>query len=147
MTGGAWLNSGEDLSVYWSNSRSMARFGLLSLNRGKWNGTTIVNENYFNQATTTSQALNQAYGYMWWLNGTSSFRLPQTQLQFSGEIIPNAPADMYAALGKNDQKIYVVPSKKLVIIRMGEVANPSNPTFGLSGFDNELWSKINDLFE
>jgi len=52
---------------------------------------------------------------------------------------------MYAALGKNDQKIYIVPSKKLVIVRMGEVANPDNPTFGLSGFDNELWSKINAL--
>jgi hypothetical protein len=39
----------------------------------------------------------------------------------------------------------VVPSEKLVIVRMGEVADPDNPTFGLSGFDNEFWSKINAL--
>ncbi|MCB0447174.1 MAG: serine hydrolase, partial [Gelidibacter sp.] len=65
--------------------------------------------------------------------------------EFSGSLIPNAPNDMYAALGKNDQKIYVVPSKKLVVIRMGDVANPENPTFGLSGFDDELWQKINAL--
>ncbi|MFN3754219.1 serine hydrolase domain-containing protein [Flavobacterium sp.] len=146
MTGGAWINL-DGLSVYWSTTRSMARFGLLSLNKGKWNGTTIVNENYFTQATTTSQSINQAYGYMWWLNGKSSFHLPQTQLEFNGTLIPNAPNDMYAALGKNDQKIYVIPSKKMVIIRMGEVANPDNPTFAFSGFDNELWSKINALYQ
>ncbi len=147
MTGGAWINSGDGLSVYWSTTRNMARFGLMSLNKGKWNGTTIVSESFFNQASTTSQSINQAYGYLWWLNGKSSFHLPQSQFQFPGNLIPNAPSDMYCALGKNDQKIYVVPSKKMVIIRMGEVANPANPTFALSGFDNELWSKINALYQ
>ncbi|MFY8010267.1 MAG: serine hydrolase domain-containing protein [Flavobacterium sp.] len=146
MTGGAWINS-DGLSVYWSTTRNMARFGLLSLNQGKWDGNTIVSSAYFNQATTTSQNLNQAYGYLWWLNGKSTYRLPGLQLQFNGTLIPNAPSDMYAALGKNDQKIYVVPSMKMVIIRMGEVANPENPTFALSGFDNELWDKINDLYQ
>lgn len=146
MTGGAWINS-DGLSVYWSTTRNMARFGLLSLNQGKWDGTTIVSSAYFNQATTTSQNLNQAYGYLWWLNGKNTYRLPGLQLQFNGTLIPNAPSDMYAALGKNDQKIYVVPSMKMVIIRMGEVANPENPTFALSGFDNELWDKINDLYQ
>ena len=146
MTGGAWINS-DGLSVYWSTTRNMARFGLLSLNQGKWDGNTIVNSAYFNQATTTSQNLNQAYGYLWWLNGKSTYRLPGLQLQFNGTLIPNAPSDMYAALGKNDQKIYVIPSMKMVIIRMGEVANPENPTFALSGFDNELWDKINDLYQ
>ena len=147
MTGGAWVNSGDGLSVYWSTSRNMARFGLLSLNKGKWNGTTIVSENYFVQATNTSQPINQAYGYMWWLNGKSTYHLPTTQFEFNGTLISNAPNDMYAALGKNDQKIYVIPSKKMVIIRMGDVANPDNPTFGLSGFDNELWDKISDLYQ
>jgi len=146
MTGGAWINN-DGLSVYWSTTRNMARFGLLSLNLGKWDGTTIVSSAYFNQATTTSQNLNQAYGYLWWLNGKNTYRLPGLQLQFNGTLIPNAPNDMYAALGKNDQKIYVVPSMKMVIIRMGEVANPENPTFALSGFDNELWDKINDLYQ
>jgi CubicO group peptidase (beta-lactamase class C family) len=48
---------------------------------------------------------------------------------------------LYAALGKNDQKIYVVPSKKLVIIRMGNSAG--NPSLASSNFDNELWAKLN----
>ena len=92
-------------------------------------------------------AFNQAYGYLWWLNGKSSYHLPQTQLEFKGTLIPNAPTDMYAALGKNDQKIYVVPSKKLVIVRMGDVADPNNPTFASSTFDNDLWGKINLLID
>ena len=147
MTGGAWVNSGDGLSVYWSTARNMARFGLMSLNRGKWNGTTIVSETFFNQASTTSQNINEAYGYLWWLNGKSTYHLPTTQFEFNGTLIPNAPSDMFAALGKNDQKIYVIPSKKMVVIRMGDVANPANPTFALSGFDNELWQKINALYQ
>lgn len=139
---GAWVNSG-DLSVYWSNTRSMARFGLLALNKGNWNGNQIVNQNYMIDAANTSQNINLAYGYLWWLNGKSSFHLPQTQIEFPGKLIPSAPNDMYAALGKNDQKIYVVPSKKLVIIRMGDSADGTN--FALSDFDNSLWEKITDL--
>lgn len=139
---GIWYDSG-DLSVYWSNSRSMARFGLLALNNGKWNGTQIINSNYMDAATNTSQNINLAYGYLWWLNGKSSYHLPQSQYQFSGKLIPNAPNDMYCALGLNDQKIYVIPSKGLVIIRMGNVSDPDNPTFASSNFDNELWQKIN----
>jgi archaellum component FlaF (FlaF/FlaG flagellin family) len=111
--------------------------------KGKWNSTQILNENYLSAATNTSQNINKAYGYLWWLNGKQSYHLPQTQIEFNGTLIPNAPADMYAALGKNDQKIYVVPSKKLVIIRMGDSADSVN--FGLSDFDNALWGKISEL--
>jgi len=145
MTGGSWINTGDGLSVYWSTSRNMARFGLLALNEGKWNGTTIVSESYINQATTTSQSINQSYGYLWWLNGKSSYHLPQFQTQFPGSLIPSAPSDMYVALGKNDQKIYVVPSKKMVIIRMGEAADSEN--MALSDFDDVLWQKINALIQ
>uniref|UniRef100_UPI0040486C96 serine hydrolase domain-containing protein n=1 Tax=Flavobacterium sp. TaxID=239 RepID=UPI0040486C96 len=140
MTGGAWIQNGG-LSVYWSNTRSMARFGLLALNNGKWENNQIINENYFRNATTTSQNINLSYGYLWWLNGKTSYHLPQSQFQFSGSLITSAPNDMYCALGKNDQKIYVIQSKKIVIIRMGNEADSS--TFGLSDFDDVLWQKIN----
>lgn len=137
---GSWIQSG-DHSVYWSTTRSMARFGLLALNKGNWNGTQILNAAYFNNATSTSQSINLAYGYLWWLNGKTSYHLPQSQFEFQGNLIPNAPADMFCALGKDDQKIYVCPSKKLVVIRMGNAADGSN--FALSDFDNILWEKIN----
>lgn len=141
---GSWFQSGDN-SVYWSDTRSMARFGLLALNKGNWNGTQIINTNYFNEATTTSQNINQSYGYLWWLNGKSSYHLPQSQLQFNGSIIPAGPTDMFMALGKNDQKIYVVPSKKMVVIRMGDAAD--NVNLALSDFDNTLWQKINALYQ
>ena len=139
---GAWIQTG-DFSVYWSTTRSMARFGLLVYADGKWESEQIIPESFLNDAVNTSQNLNESYGYMWWLNGKSSYRLPQSQIQFPGELIPNAPDDMYAALGKNDQKIYVVPSKKLVVARMGDAADDQN--FALSNFDNALWEKINAL--
>ncbi len=57
--------------------------------------------------------------------------------------IPSGPSDMYMALGKNDQKIYVVPSKKMVIVRMGDAADDVN--LALSDFDEVLWEKISAL--
>ncbi len=139
---GAWIPLG-DLNVYWSNTRSMARFGLLISANGKWKNTPMVSSNYLNQATKTSQSINESYGYLWWLNGKTSYHLQATPFEFSGSLIPNAPNDMYAPLGKNDQKIYVVPSKRLVVIRMGEAADESN--FVLSNFDNDLWERINAI--
>jgi hypothetical protein len=65
-------------------------------------------------------------------------------LQFSGSVIPSAPADMYMALGKNDQKIYIIPSKNMVVIRMGDAANTVN--MALSDFDEMLWVKISALY-
>ena len=145
MTGGSWINSGDGLSVYWSTTRNMARFGLMALNKGKWNGTTVVSETYFNQASNTSQNINLGYGYLWWLNGKASYHLPQSQLQYNGSIIPSAPNDMFMALGKNDQKIYVIPSRKMVVIRMGDAAD--NVNLALSDFDETLCVKISALYQ
>jgi len=139
---GSWINL-DNLNVYWSNTRSMARFGLMIYANGMWEDQQIINEAYLNEATNTSQDINLAYGYLWWLNGNASYHLPQSQVTFPGELIPNAPDDMFSGLGKNDQKVYIVPSKKLVVIRMGESAEGEN--FALSNFDNELWEKINAL--
>nr|WP_294930654.1 serine hydrolase [uncultured Flavobacterium sp.] len=140
---GIWVQLGVN-SVYTSNSRSMARFGLLMLNKGKWGNNTIFNEGYFTEATTTSQNINLGYGYLWWLNGKANYHLPQSQLTFMESIIPTAPSDMFMALGKNDQKIYIVPSKKMVIIRMGEAAD--DDSLALSDFDKTLWEKISALY-
>ena len=144
-TNGFWFTNTDGNRIYWSTTRSMARFGLLALNKGKWNSSIILNENYFNEATSTSQTINQSYGYLWWLNGKTSYHLPQTQLQFNGSLVPTAPNDMFCALGKNDQKIYIVPSKKMVVIRMGDPADSSN--LALSTFDEVLWQKINTLYQ
>ncbi len=69
--------------------------------------------------------------------------IPKEQTVYPGALIPNAPADMFAAMGAKDQRIYVVPSKKMVIVRMGDPYNPDDPSFAVSGFDKALWEKIN----
>jgi CubicO group peptidase (beta-lactamase class C family) len=138
---GYW-NFGPIFTIYHSNTKSMARFGLLALNKGKWSNEQILNETYFTESISTSQNINPSYGYLWWLNGKTSFIIPGEQKVNQGLLVPNAPPDMFAAMGAKDQRIYVIPSKKMVIIRMGEASDPSNPNFALSSFDNELWAKI-----
>ena len=139
---GFW-NFGTIFTIYHSNTKSMARFGLLALNKGKWNNEQIINESYFNESVSTSQSINPSYGYLWWLNGKTSFMIPNEQTVYQDFLVPNAPADMYAAMGAKDQRIYVIPSKKMVVIRMGDASDPVNPNFAVSGFDNDLWGKIN----
>lgn len=137
---GLWVN---DLFV--SKPRNMARFGLLILNKGIWGTDTLLKDrNYFNSMTNTSQNLNQSYGYLWWLNGKQSFMLPGASFVFAGSIVPTAPADMIAALGKNDQKIYVVPSKNLVVIRMGEDGNGNSNDVPIQ-LDSMIWNRLNDV--
>jgi CubicO group peptidase (beta-lactamase class C family) len=130
--------------VYYSKARGMARFGLLNLNKGIWGNDTILKDSlYFQNMISSSQNFNLAYGYLWWLNGKSTSMSPGLQLVLTGPLIPNAPADLFAALGKNDQKIYVVPSQGLVVIRQGNSAE--GVTFALSNFDDKLWDYVNKL--
>ncbi len=140
---GFWIRTGYN-NVYYSTPRSMARFGMLLLSKGNWDGMWILNDtNYFKSQIATSQNFNPSYGYLTWLNGKSNYMLPGPQFVFNGPLVPNAPADMYSALGKNDQKIYVVPSQNIVVIRMGESAG--NVQLAMSGFDNELWGKLKPI--
>jgi hypothetical protein len=90
-----------------------------------------------------SQTLNKSYGQLWWLNGQASYMIPTVQFVLPGKLCPNAPDDMYAALGKDDQKIHVVPSKGWVVIRQGDSANSSGPV--PIEFDNKLWAQLNAL--
>jgi len=140
---GSWFVLNE-YHLYKSTARSMSRFGLLMLNGGVWDGNAILTDvNYFEEMTNTSQQMNKSYGYLWWLNGKTSSMSTGSQDVYPGYLIPNAPADMFCALGYADQKIYVVPSKDLVIIRQGQDAGGSN--LAGSGFDNILWNKINQV--
>jgi CubicO group peptidase (beta-lactamase class C family) len=139
---GVYIKQGFN-SVFFSTARSMARFGLLVLNKGNWNGNQILSDtNYYNDMVNTSQTLNKAYGYLWWLNGKSSFMVPQLQSVFNGSMAPNAPNDMISALGKNGQFINVITSQNMVWIRMGEAPDNSLVPFT---FNNDIWAKLNDL--
>ncbi len=139
---GAFITSGYN-NVFISTPRSMARFGLLILNRGNWNGTAIMTDSvYFNAMTNSSQALNDSYGYLWWLNGKASYMVPGLQFVFPGSLNPHAPNDMIAALGKNGQFINVVPSQNLVYIRMGDAPGVGEVPFTIN---DTIWQKLNDV--
>lgn len=140
---GLWLNG-----IQYGRARDMARYGLLILAKGIWSGDTLLRDaKYFYDMTHPSQNLNKSYGYLWWLNGQSSFMVPTLQFVFSGKLTPNAPDDMFAALGKNDQKIHIVPSKSWVIVRQGNASGNVGPGGGQvpMAFDNQLWKYLNDL--
>ncbi len=143
----AWrIDSLAGINTMASSGRDMARFGLFILSKGAWAGEQILTDTaYFNAMTNTSQPLNRSYGYLWWLNGKSSFMLPsgdsgETSPVYNRTFIPAAPPSLIAALGRGDKKIYVVPAKDLVIIRHG--SETGTPAAALSSFDNQLWTRL-----
>lgn len=130
-------------NVFFSTARSMARFGLLIQNRGKWADKVVMADTaYFREMTTTSQPVNLSYGYLWWLNGKEKFMVPQSQFVFPGSLFPDAPADMISALGANGQFLNVSPKTGWVMIRMGEAPDNNAIPFLLNG---EIWALINQL--
>jgi len=124
------------------SARDMARFGLMVLGNGTWAGKDIIEDKtYLCDATKKSQDLNQSYGYLWWLNGENSFRLPgPASERLEGGLVPTAPADMFAALGAADKKIYIVPSLDLVVVRHGGSAGEMMSAS--SSFDRQLWDML-----
>lgn len=137
---GSWFNVDYD-NVFFSKVRSMARYGLLMQNNCIWNTDTLLFDTaYINQMTNTSQSFNLSYGYLWWLNGKSSYMVPTSQFVFQGAYAPDAPADMFAGIGKNGQILSVSKSKGLVVVRMGNQVSGGEVTLQLC---NSIWQKLN----
>ncbi len=100
-------------SYSYATARDFARFGLLYLNNGKWNGEQLLPENWVAQTITPAGAdKRKHYGYQFWLNG-----LDKTDL--SKKWYPDVPGDMFFCDGFGGQGVYIIPSKKLVVVRMG----------------------------
>lgn len=139
---GLWVSL-EDNTVYFSTARSMARFGLMMLARGDWNGEQIISDkDYFDEMINPSQELNKSYGYLWWLNGKESYRLPGSTFTFNGSIIEEMAQDAFMAIGKNGQYIVVIPSEEIVMVRMGD--NPDGQLVPLS-FLRDLMTVYDNL--
>lgn len=153
MTSANWklnFDTGELGLILSCSARDMARFGLLALNRGRWNGAQVLADSaWFAASWRSTPPDNGAYGMLWWLNGGTSYRTPGPYLLPSvpGSLIPSAPADLVAALGKGDKKIYVVPSLELVVVRHGGEADAAegNP-LAISAFDEQWWQRLRRAF-
>jgi CubicO group peptidase (beta-lactamase class C family) len=129
----------------WMSARDMARFGLLIVANGQWSGEPIVRDSAFLAAMLSPQAPdNPAYGYLWWLNGQSAYRLPgpMTLPTFRGPLLPDAPPDLVSALGRGDKKIYVSRALDVVVVRHGADASEEVLPLGPSSFDAELWRRL-----
>lgn len=102
----------EELALPYSGchttARSLGRIGLLVLNKGKWVDQQIVPAAWLAESIAPSQDLNKSYGYLWWNNTTGKWR--------------DVPRDAYAALGRWDNNIFVVPSLDLIVIRQSDLA-------------------------
>jgi CubicO group peptidase (beta-lactamase class C family) len=107
--------------------RDMARFGLLHLRLGDWNGTRIVSEEWVTEATSPSTSLNPGYGFLWWLFGTAS---ADAQVETApGQPTVSPGFEGYAAIGLGGQVIAIVPEHDIVVTRLGPAS--AAPTFSL----------------
>ena len=139
---GLWIKSNYD-NVYFSNLRSMARFGLLIQNNGIWDKDTLIRDTiYLKQMINSSQSINPSYGYLWWLNGKSSYMVPTSQIVIPGSYAPDAPNDVISAVGKNGQLISLSKSNGLLFVRMGKQKNTGEVPTQLV---NSIWKNLNTL--
>jgi CubicO group peptidase (beta-lactamase class C family) len=117
-----------------TSPRDVAIFGQIVLDGGRSaGGTRIVSEAGLAAMFARSDT-NPAYGRLWWLNG-GSYSIRPVVGRIDGSLIPAAPADLVAALGALDRKLYVVASMKLVVVRMGQAAPDKT-------FDQQLWIRL-----
>ncbi len=100
-------------SYGYATARDWARFGLLFLNDGVWNGERILPEGWVKYSSTPAPAapIGQ-YGAQWWLNAGA-------QNDPSKSYHPGLPNEEYGAEGFEGQYIFIIPSKKLVVVRLG----------------------------
>lgn len=107
--GGTYVGS----SYAWATARDWARFGLLYLNDGVFNGERILPEGWVAYTTThATTAKRGEYGAQWWLNAGEINN-------YSNRTYPDVPADSFQAEGYEGQFVFVVPSKRLVVVRLG----------------------------
>ncbi len=92
-------------SYGWATTRDWAKLGLLYLQRGNWNGEQLFNETWIDFVNTPSKNSNGTYGAHFWLNKDDN--------------LVDVPKDRYYMDGYQGQRVFIIPSKELVVVRMG----------------------------
>jgi len=100
-------------SYVFATARDWARFGLLYLNDGMFDGERILPEGWVRYSTQPAPGASMGeYGAQWWLNHG-------TEGNPDNRKYPELPADAFWADGFEEQYVMVIPSRKLVIVRLG----------------------------
>jgi len=116
-------------SYGWATPRDWAKFGLLYLNDGIWDGERILPQGWVKYTATPAKGSDGDYGAQFWLN--------------AGGAYPQSPKDMYYCDGFQGQYVYVLPSQDLVIVRMGLESYPAFDADGMiAGIINSLKSEL-----
>ncbi len=105
-----------------ASCRDLARFGYLYLRGGRWaGGVQVVPQGWIEESLQPSTELNVAYGFMWWLNRSGHWVLPSspTRNEGDGQLAPEAPEQVFAAIGAFGQFVVVDPTTESVWVRLG----------------------------
>lgn len=142
---------GRVLSGVHTTAQDMARFGQAVLDRDAVLGCT----SQFLEEMLTGTDSNPSYGLLWWNYGgdravVPGYRRGQTVdpknvfggIRLERRIAPSAPRDCVGASGAGDQRLYLVPSRRLVVVRLGRAAGDMHAAGG--PFDEAFWSRMPD---
>lgn len=92
-------------SYAWANARDWAKFGLLYLHKGNWNGEQLFDPNWAKYVAIPTPTSENQYGAQFWLN--------------TGGKMPDCPKDVYYADGFQGQRVFIIPSHDMVVVRLG----------------------------
>jgi CubicO group peptidase (beta-lactamase class C family) len=98
VSGGGHFGGGIFMNAY-----DMARFGLLTLRKGNWNGKQLIQESWIKHSTTPTESNNQ-YGFMNYFLNTNR------------TLYPSAPATAYAHIGNGTNMIYIDSENDIVAV-------------------------------
>ncbi|MCC8361128.1 serine hydrolase domain-containing protein [Salinimicrobium sediminilitoris] len=117
-------------SYSWATARDWAKFGLLYLSEGNWNGEQIINKDWIDYTVKPVEGSNGEYGAHFWLN--------------AGGLYPDVPRDLFSANGFQGQHVFIIPSKDLVVVRLGLVEHPD---FNINTFLREVIKAVDSFSE
>ena len=131
-----WFQIGNrgPMPVNEASHRDVARLGLLWLRRGRWRDRQLISDDYIAASLRPPfPAANNAYGYLWWLNGADGTWRDARGDSGKGSWLPEAPADLYRGIGARGKLLYLLPEQDMLIVSMGETQ---------SGSVHDAWARI-----
>ena len=118
-----------------TTAKDLLKFGEFILNGGEVGTNHVISDiNFFDDTFLKSQNMNEAYGYLWWLNNSKTHMTWEKTLS-SGNLFSHAPKEAILALGLGSRVLAIVPSEELVLVRLGSFPDDIN-------FNNNLWKYL-----
>ena len=118
-----------------TTAKDLLKFGEFILNGGEVGTDHVISDiDFFDDTFLKSQNMNEAYGYLWWLNNSKTHMTWEKELS-SGNLFSYAPKEAILALGLGSRVLAIVPSEELVLVRLGSFPDDKN-------FNNNLWDYL-----